>query len=101
MTAKVPDQSTNLQATDLLAFDLLNKPLVQIELLLPLNLVVHHRPGRGELVVMDGDALRRLLLQINRSTNRDAIHLNEQSLLFGPALCLSSLHHHMESGAKQ
>lgn len=54
--AEVSDQRTDPQARNLPLLDRLNQPAVNIELLLPLDLVVHHCPRRGELVIRDDNA---------------------------------------------
>ena len=96
VAVEVPDQAADLQARNGLALDLLDQPLVNVELLLPLNLLVHHCPCRCELVIDDDDAAVNLLLNVNGSTDLDPINFNEQALFSDVAGSLPPLHNHMK-----
>ena len=96
MAVEVTHQGANLQANNLLTLYCLHQPLVHIQLLLPLNLVLHDCPRRGELVVDQDHTLVSLLLEVNRTTDGHPIHLMEQTLLHDPAIGNATLHDHMQ-----
>ena len=96
MAAKVPDQGADLQALNLLAFDRFNEPFVKVELLLPLDLGIHHSPCRSELVVDDHKPTVYLLLNVDGTADLDPIYLFKQTLLSDVTGSLPPLHHHMQ-----
>ena len=93
---EVPDEGTDPQAHNRLVLNRLDQPLVQIELLLPLNLCVHHCPCRCELVVDEDNATFHLFLNVDGPTDLDAINLFKQPLFSDVAGSLPTLHDHMK-----
>ena len=65
MPGEVPDQGTDLKPGNLLPFDLMDEPCIDIQLLFPLSLVLHHCPRRGELVVHNLHSLGSFFLEID------------------------------------
>ena len=54
-SAPVTDNGHDLNVLDRHLLDLLNQPCVDVELVFPINLLVHDRPSAGGLVIIDGD----------------------------------------------
>ena len=96
MAVEVADQGADFQAFDGHAFLTLDQPLVNVQLLFPLDLVVHHSPSRCELVIGDHHAIAGLLLQVDCPRDDHIIHLGVNALLRRPAIGLTTLHHHMQ-----
>jgi len=65
MAGEVTDQSADAKPDNLLLFDGLNQPFVDVELLLPFGLLIHDCPRRGKLVIMDDDAAGGFFLEVN------------------------------------
>lgn len=101
MPAPIPDQGTDAKANHGLALDAFDQPLVDVELLDPFLLLVHHCPRRGELVVRDDDPFRGFFLKVDGPGDGDAIHFCKQPLLCDVVFGLAALHDNVEGGAKK
>ena len=76
---EVPNEGADLKLDDLLALDSFNEPLVDVQLLLPFNLLLHEGPGAGELVIGDDNPLWGFLLQVDGPADGHAVHVHKQA----------------------
>ena len=91
MTRPIPDQGADTKSCDRVAFNHPDKLGIEVELLFPLRLLVHHRVGTGELVVPEDDALVCELLGIDLPRDQAIIDLYKDPFLVGPVLGCSPL----------
>ncbi len=98
---EVPDQRADVKLGNLLAFDSLYQPLVNVKLLFPLSLVLHYCPAAGQLVVGDDDSVRGDLLQVDLPTDRSAIDNSEEALFSDMVFSLPAFHHYMKGRTQE
>ena len=99
--APVAYQGTNLNPDDLLPFDLLDQPCVDVLLGFPLRLVLTQCPRAGELVVGDDDALISHALDVDGPGQFHVTDVGDDSLFSDVVVCHASLGNNVQSRAKQ
>lgn len=87
----IPDDGHNPEGLDRHFLDGLNQPGIDVELLLPLDLLVHHRPSRYGLVVSDVDTIGVNNLKVYGPGDLPAINLGVETLLDNMVLILAML----------
>ena len=99
--APVADQGADLHTDDLLPFDLLDQPCVDVLLGFPLRLVLTECPRAGELVVGDDHAFRCDALDVNSTAEFHITNICDESLFVDVVLCRATLGNNVQSRAKQ
>jgi len=100
MARPIPDQGADTKPCDSLALHHPDQLSVEIQLLFPLRLLIHHRVGTGELVVPKDHAIVSKLLGVDLPRDQAVVDLNKDPFFIGPVLGLGPLSDDMESRAQ-